>query len=224
MSLAEQPIFNMMPRWDNGWGVQFEHEVEDSSGERMHLLHVEGVYTWQRWIRLTYKVPWLLSESALGNPVLALPLKKYFNNDGRSGSFSLTPEVSLPLSEVTLKLAGLSLGYSQETYRTTVDVSLAAHLQRKGLTFTRAVDELPLEWQLNFAAGGKYYPFDSVGNLRLSADFRYRPGGDYALRAGPVAYWRINDRWHVQASWKRTLAAQGFDSGNWIRSGLAVVF
>jgi hypothetical protein len=219
VSLAEQPIFNMMPRWDKGWGVQFEHEVEDSPTKRIHLLHVEGVYTWQRWIRLTYKVPWLLSESALGTPVLALPLKKYFNNDGRSGSLSLTPEISLPLSQVPLgqsdKVAGMNLGYSQETYRTTVDVSLAAHLQR---------NELPLEWQLSFAAGGKYYPFDSVGNFRLSTDFRYRPGGDYALRVGPLAYWRINDRWHVQASWKRTLAAQGLPSGNWIRSGLAVVF
>ena len=67
-----------------------------------YLLHVEGVYTWHRSIRLTLKVPVMLDaerrvlsasgetvehrKSGLGDPTIALPLKKYFNLDGRSGS------------------------------------------------------------------------------------------------------------------------------------------
>jgi hypothetical protein len=229
-SLAEQPVFDMMPRWDNGWGMQLEHEYESHSDAVGHLLHLEGVYTWRRWIRVTYKIPWVLTEqsltdpalppdSGIGTPVLALPLKKYFNKDGRSGSWSLTPHVFLPVSTTLLgrkdEYGGLSVGYSQETYRTTVGVSVAGHVRHEAL--------MP-EWHLNLAGGGKFYGWDSVGNFRLKVDARYRANGDHALRLGPIAYWRLSDRWHVQASWKRSLVAQGFDDGDWIRSGIGMVF
>ena len=84
LASAEQPVFGMMPRWANGWGVQTQYELEDTADERSQLLHIEGVYTWARWIRVTYKIPFIVhgrrtganeAERGLGTPVLALPLK-----------------------------------------------------------------------------------------------------------------------------------------------------
>ena len=71
---------NMMPRWDNGWGVQmineYRHENDLLLGDRIaysgfsedvHLLHFQGVYTWDRSIRLTYKslMFWMLDVKCL---------------------------------------------------------------------------------------------------------------------------------------------------------------
>ena len=162
-----------MPRWDNGWGVQLEHEHQNSSRASGHLLHLEGVYTWRKWIRLTYKIPWVVTaqsledtaapaQSGLGTPVLALPLKYYFNKDGRSGSWSLTPHVYLPVSTVLLGqenvYGGLSVSYSQETYGTALDIALGTHLRHQDL--------MP-ELHLNLAGGGKFHILNSVGNVKI---------------------------------------------------------
>jgi hypothetical protein len=55
---AEQPIFDEMPRWKGGWGMQFMQEhrtqkglyddgeiVDRELGLDAHLFHVQGVYT-----------------------------------------------------------------------------------------------------------------------------------------------------------------------------------
>ena len=52
---ADEPIMNMMPRWDNGWGLQlideYRHESDLLLGrstayrgftEEVHLLHLQG--------------------------------------------------------------------------------------------------------------------------------------------------------------------------------------
>ena len=69
---ADEPIMNMMPRWAGGWGYQFVEEYRRESdlllGDRkaypgftedVHLLHLQGVYTWDRSIRLTAKLPYV---------------------------------------------------------------------------------------------------------------------------------------------------------------------
>ena len=91
-ALAEQPIFGEMPRWAGGWGVQTQHEARRDGDQDSQWLHVDGVYTWARWIRVTAKVPFRLDEDpGLGTPTLALPLKRYFTLDGRSGSWTIAP-------------------------------------------------------------------------------------------------------------------------------------
>ena len=99
---ADEPIMNMMPRWDNGWGLQLSDEYRHEedlllcsrtaySGftEDVHLLHFQGVYTWDRSIRLTYKIPYVLDarrempdgwggkrvehDNGIGDATLALP-------------------------------------------------------------------------------------------------------------------------------------------------------
>ena len=57
LSGADQPIMNMMPRWDGGYGWQALYERMDRDDllqgsetfqpgwhERIHQLHVQGVY------------------------------------------------------------------------------------------------------------------------------------------------------------------------------------
>ena len=102
---ADEPIMNMMPRWDNGWGFQFIEEYRSESdlllgdqlaypgfSEDVHLMHMEGGYTWDKSIRLTAKIPYVLDavrempdgsggkriqrDNGIGDPTLALPLKK----------------------------------------------------------------------------------------------------------------------------------------------------
>ena len=227
VGFAEQPVFVMMPRWANGWGVQAQHEYQSFDDEAGHLLHLEGVYTWRRWIRLTYKIPWVIAaesagtqtQSGLGTPVLALPLKKYFNRDGASGAWSLTPQVFLPISSSEFgrkdHWAGLSLSYAKETYRTATDLGFAGHLGAEGY---------PFEWHLHGGLGGKFYVSDTFWILRLRSDLRLNHEGEYSLRVEPVVYARLSDRWHAQMSWKVSVLSQGFDEGHWVRSGFGMVF
>ena len=124
---ADEPIMNMMPRWDDGWGYQFIEEYRHESDlllgsralhpgytEDVHLLHFQSVYTWDKSIRLTAKLPYVLDarrempdgsggkriehDNGIGDATLALPLKKYFNLDGKSGSWTFKPMLRVPFS------------------------------------------------------------------------------------------------------------------------------
>ena len=105
---ADQPIMNMMPRWDDGWGVQVIEEyryendlllgkkkIASGFSEDVHITHLEAVYTWDRAIRVTAKLPYVIDakrelpngfggkrtehNSGFGDMTLALILKDYFN-------------------------------------------------------------------------------------------------------------------------------------------------
>ena len=71
---ADQPIMNEVPRWSGGYGVQVFQEIRrsddlfdgsskapnpDGLWEEKRITHFEGVYTFERWIRLTAKLPWV---------------------------------------------------------------------------------------------------------------------------------------------------------------------
>ena len=100
---ADQPIMNMMPRWDGGYGFQVraEHvhrsdlkQGKDAVGrgftEDLTQLHLESVYTWDRSIRFTAKLPYVAEarrevlgavgqkvvqrDDGIGDLTLALPL------------------------------------------------------------------------------------------------------------------------------------------------------
>ena len=70
---ADQPIMNMMPRWDGGYGWQVLYDtvhrddllrgdavVGSGWSETIHQAHLQGVYTWDRSIRITAKLPIVL--------------------------------------------------------------------------------------------------------------------------------------------------------------------
>ena len=218
-SVAEQPIFGEMPRWAGGWGVQTRHEVRRDGETDSQWLHVEGVYTWERWIRVTAKVPTRIDgELALGKPTLALPLKRYFNLDGRSGSWTLAPHwfvpiASAPRSEGNEQLA-LTLGYETETHR--------AHAAT-GLGLFRRVDGL-YEAHINLGTGVNVHSQTSSGHIKLKARLRLRSDGGYSARIGSTLYWRITDTWHAQLVYKHPLLSEGYTPHSSLKTGIAVVF
>ena len=143
---AHQPVMDMAPRWANGYGFQIRYEsfgsdsyldASDSKTQKSFIqntMWLEGVYTWKRSIRATFKLPYrhLNSEqqlieggdptiqyNGLGDLILALPLKKYFNLKRSTGNFGVTPQIRLKTGENSDLLSsksgyGLSVSYSTE--------------------------------------------------------------------------------------------------------------
>ncbi|MBO61623.1 MAG: hypothetical protein CMO63_06610 [Verrucomicrobiales bacterium] len=252
---ADEPIMNMMPRWDNGWGLQLIDEYRRESDlllgdetaysgftEDVHLLHFQGVYTWDRSIRLTYKLPYVLSarrempdglggkyverDNGIGDATLALPLKKYFNLDGRSGSWTLKPMLRVPLAgEDDYEIydnkwgGGLGLGYEFETHRLAF-VSSASYWDFEG--------DKPSETGFSLDLGYKFYPLETNSQILWETDFLYKDNGTETLLAGPAFYWNFNDTTHMRLEWKHDFHdRQGtLDHGNGDRFllSLGIVF
>ncbi|MEE2788926.1 MAG: hypothetical protein VX589_16435 [Myxococcota bacterium] len=227
---AEQPIFDEMPRWSGGWGFQILEEyrrhadflagskvVGPGATEEIHLLHVQGVYTWKKWIRATAKLPVVLyaerervlpdgarrreSDRGLGDLTLALPLKKYFNLDGRSGSWGLTPNLRVPLSgvdeyEVFDRRWGTGLGvsYVTETHRYMFDA---------GLTAWAVFEGPPNEVFATISLGLNFDLLGIHGHVKLRNTLRYQDDDSLTYRAGPVMHIACTDTIHLQLMWLR---------------------
>lgn len=255
VAFADQPIFNEMPRWDNGWGVQFVQEfrreadllsggeiVGKGFSEDVDILHVEGVYTWDRSIRATLKLPWVVDASrefpdaeggnitqkdeGIGDATLALPLKKYFNLDGRSGSWTLAPQVRVPLSDDDLYEVydgvwgtGLSAGYETETYRYLFAFQVGGWVFEEGEPFQASAS---LDLGVNFNV------FKTSGHVKWETDFIYEDDGLEKLLVGPHVYLKINDTIHAQLMYKKEIHARRnvLDHGNGkiLKVGVAFVF
>lgn len=106
---AHQPVMDMAPRWSGGYGVQtrLEHANSDST------LWLEGVYTFRPSLRVTAKLPF--NDGELGDAILAVPLKRYYNRGGFTSNWGLTPQVRVPSGGGNDWDLGLSLSYSSET-------------------------------------------------------------------------------------------------------------
>ena len=151
--LAHQPIMDMAPRWAGGYGLQFRQvwygsdellvgasNLANPQGLERYARQtwLEGVYTFNRAIRLTAKLPYLNKErtvfsggvlveqeaSGLGDLILAAPLRKYRNLTRYTDNFGLTPQLRLPTGDADGAYAvsdgswdlGLSLSYSGEGF------------------------------------------------------------------------------------------------------------
>ncbi len=219
LSTADQPIFGEMPRWAGGWGVQTRHEARRDGDQDSQWMHVDGVYTWERWIRVTAKVPFRVdNEVGIGTPTLALPLKKYFNLDGRSGSWTLAPHWFVPIANPALNArpeqVKLSLGYETEAYKTHVGASVG---------FVKRVDGL-FATHMHAAVGTNVHSKTSSGHIKIKARVRVREDGGYSARIGPTIYWRFSDLWHGQIVYKHSVLSDGYVPRYSLRSGVAVVF
>ena len=252
---ADQPIFNEMPRWDNGWGVQavYEYRTEDDLllkddvigpdfSEDVRILHLEGVYTWDKSIRVTVKIPYVLDASrevpdangnkitqtdkGIGDPTLALPLKRYFNLDQRSGSWTIAPQVRIPLagdSDYEIYdgewAGGIGFGYETETYR---------YLFGAGLSAWHSFADEPFEASASLDVGINLRGAGSSGHLRLENDLHFEDDGSLTLAIGTAFYWRFTDTYHGRVSWHHdVIDRQGIPdhgNGNTIKAGFAVVF
>jgi len=229
VGLADEPIMNMMPRWDNGWGLQlideYRHEDDLLLGSRtaysgftedVHILHFQGVYTWDRSVRLTYKIPYVLNarrempdgvggkrvehDNGIGDATLALPLKKYFNLDGRSGSWTFKPMLRVPLAgDDAYEIydnkwgGGLGLGYEFELHKFAF-VSSASYWAFE--------HEKPSKVHLSLDFGYKSEYQGMNGTLFWETDFHYEDDGTETVLAGPALYWNFNDTVHMRLEWK----------------------
>lgn len=259
-TFAAQPIFDEMPRWSGGYGVQFIYErrleralIEPDGdrgaafGERIDLLHIEGVYTWHKSIRVTAKLPVVLaatrsqpgpdgdtveqSDQGLGDPILALPLKRYFNLDGRSGSWTFAPQLRLGVSPVDDYAvysdgwgAGASAGWETETYRYHLALSVTGWVLPG---WGRATEPLA-RGRVEAATGINLHAFDSSGHLKVKVAAIGETDGAQRVEIGPVLYWRFTDLVHGQAVWRHDLydAPGELDHGDGdaFRLGLGFVF
>lgn len=109
LTLAHQPVMDMAPRWDQGFGIQTRVEHFDSQTTNW----LEGVYTFDKSVRATFKLPY--SNGEIGGLILGVPLKKYTNRGARTSNWSVTPSVELPTGSKEDWDAGLSISYSAES-------------------------------------------------------------------------------------------------------------
>jgi hypothetical protein len=252
---ADEPIMNMMPRWSGGWGYQFVHEYRHESDlllgrtkkhpgftEDVHLLHLQGVYTWDKSIRLTAKLPYVLDarrempdglggkrvehDNGIGDLTLAVPLKKYFNLDGRSGSWTFKPLLKVPLAgDDEYEIYdnewghGLGLGYEFETARFLFSVSTSAWVYQQNE---------PFESHSSLDLGYNFFVGDTNASLMWETDFHYEDDGSETLSAGPALYWNLNDTAHLRLEWKHDFYdRQGIldhGNGSTFKFGIGFVF
>lgn len=116
MVFAHQPVMDMAPRWNGGYGFQVRYESfgSDRTIHEQNILSsyfqqtywLEGVYTWHRAKRITFKLPYHMIErqdadlvaksKSFGDLILAVPLKKYSNFKRRTQNFGFTPQIRIP--------------------------------------------------------------------------------------------------------------------------------
>jgi len=228
---ADQPIFNKLPRWSGGYGFQLveeyrhksdlllgDDEIGDGLSEDVHILNIEGVYTWERWIRFTAKLPYIIhaereilnedgevirqTDNGFGDLTLALPLKKYFNLDGRSGSWTVAPQLRVPISnqdEYSIGDGewgtGFSIGYETETADWFVGIGVDAFVFD---------NEEPFEVGASIDFGRNVFGFGSSGQITWETDFKWEDDGSYLLSAGPALYWKFTDTIHGRMEWKHS--------------------
>jgi len=122
---AHQPVMDMAPRWEKGYGFQIRHEYRYSDelidkdndvanplglSRKVNTTWVEGVYTFERSKRITIKIPWVQQErvasvkgvatkqkdSGLGDIIIGVPLKLYENKDQATYNLGFTPSLRIP--------------------------------------------------------------------------------------------------------------------------------
>ena len=114
---AHQPVMDMAPRWQGGYGFQVRHESYGSdkllSGDaeignpfnlekEVDITWLEGIYTFRREVRLSVKAPFVdqrrtvlqngtpvnLSGSGLGDVEVGMLFKRYKNQAAATGNIA----------------------------------------------------------------------------------------------------------------------------------------
>ena len=250
---GDQPIMNMMPRWDGGYGFQIRVEhvhrsdlkmgndvVARGFTENLQQFHLEGVYTWDRSIRITAKLPYVAyarrevldldggkivqRDEGIGDLTLALPLKHYFNLDSRTGSWTLAPLLRIPLGKEDDEFevwdgvwgSGLSFGYETETYDWFFATSAG---------FCIFEQPEPAEWTYSLDLG--WNAREDV-QILWESDLSWDDESKFFLSAGPALYLRWNDNIHIRIASKHDFVSRVSssrpDHGNGDRFSVGVGF
>jgi hypothetical protein len=190
--LAHQPVMDMAPRWEEGYGFQIRYENYGSDdlvdGESkianplglkrfINKVLLEGVYTFNRSIRATFKLPYIdqnrtkningvgvrQSNNGLGDLILGLPLKHYRNKKAFTDNFSFTPSIRIPTGSSSGDFPisdgsvdwGLSFSHSSESPKYYTLIDLFYWFNAEGKNGMNEGDKLGLDINLG------YHPFHS---------------------------------------------------------------
>jgi len=163
-------------------------------------------------------------DEGIGDATIALPLKRYFNLDGRSGSWTLTPQFRIPLSgkdEYEIYDGewghGVSTGYETETHRYIFAVGASSWIFG---------GDDPFRASANLDLGLNISPFGIYGHIKWETDFIYEDDGTEKLYVGPKLYLKFTDMVHVQALYKTEIHSRRneLDHGNSSFASFGIAF
>jgi hypothetical protein len=256
VALGHQPVMDMAPRWAGGWGFQFRYETlgsnklldgEYSNAGLSHYRNTtwfEGVYTWKRSIRATFKLPYhqiknekqlidwgdpIEKGNGLGDLILALPLKKYFNLNRSTGNFGITPQIRLKTGDDSDIIKskggyGLSFSYSAENFSNYQLYDLYGWLLDDGSSVLGV--DVNLGWHpihKNETNSGLFLMWDGTFQMKSDKD----GNSDVRLFTGPIAVLyrggimgRIDVKFPVSESVERASLSQGI----MVQTGIGFVF
>ena len=127
-----------------------------------------------------------------------MPLKKYFNLDGRSGSWTIAPQFRVPgasASSDTIGIyfrqfgTGVSLGYETETYN---------YIVKTGLSSIAYAGNVPMQHQANLTLGLNFFVGERNGHVKLQQQLRHQAGIETTYALVPIVYLRWTDLIHFQ--------------------------
>ena len=246
---------NEVPRWEDGYGGQvfIEHrwsdnlmsgstELDNPAGlyENKQITHLEAVYTFKRWLRITGKLPYVRQWRRQADPgggtsterndgfsdlTLALPIKKYTNGWGYSENIGIVPLIRLPISKGSGDYPisdgttdyGVSLTFERETAVYIVSTGATYWWEQGSSTEETGSIDIDLGWN-----------FNDYGALHWETELERERGGGKWLATGPTLFWNINDFAMARIEYKQVIdervAGVGFTRGNTLRVGVGIVF
>ena len=252
--LADQPVMSEVPRWDGGYGAQvfYEHRWSDDFMQgrdtfpnpahleyEKNITHFEGVYTWEKWIRLTAKYPYVEQKrrvlnadgtaqwqrnSGFDDAKLALPLKKYTNKPRYSGNTGLVPQIrfggdddgAYPISDGSTDY-GMSATFERETSGIKLSFDTTYWWEQDAKKGDEVSVDIELGWN-----------FHDRGSISWEAEFIKEYDAYEWLGGGPGFFWNFNDvvlgRIEYKFAWDETVKGEKLARGDAIRVGLGVVF
>ena len=254
ISFADQPVMNEVPRWSNGYGFQVFQEFRWSndlmSGDTSlpnpenlryakRITHLEGVYTWRKWIRMTAKLPWVDQKRrvidehgtvrwernrGLDDVKLAMPLRYYTNRPRYSGHIGIVPQVrfggdqegAYPISDGSSDF-GMSMTFERETSSIKISGDMTYWWEQEA-------DE-ENDWSIDIEMG---WNFHDRGSINWETEYINNPGDYKWLGVGPTFFWNFNDvvlgRIEYKVAIDEEVEATNLSQGDSFRIGLGVIF
>ncbi len=203
-AFAHQPVMDMAPRWDGGYGAQTRLEMMGDDTTTW----LEGVYTFNKAIRTTVKLGY--RDGQLDDAIIGLPLKYYTNEGATTANWSITPSVRFAKNESNKRDSelGVSMSYSSETPSFYQLYDLYAWEDRVGL-------------DINAGFG---FPNDDGGRFALWDVSALSTDDGDRVQTGPV-FVLFHNNIMMRAEFKATVYDHGsIASGNYVGLGIGVVY
>jgi hypothetical protein len=265
---AHQPVMDMAPRWVDGYGFQVRHEnygsseliskdskVNNISNQEISINKTwfEGVYTFDKSIRATFKLPYInqtssnngvkKSNEGLGDLIVGLPLKYYVNKGAFTSNLSLTPSLRLPtgsskgnsaISDASTDL-GLSLAYSIENPKFYYLYDLFYWMNNRGDRGIKEGNELGLDINIGYhpfhnndTNTGMFLMWDmSLRSIEKGVGVNNQITGSKRIHTGPVLV-LYKDNIMFRAEYKVPIYeyfhSTGLSRGNELNVGIGITF